>query len=191
MNGYNNKGPDKQTEAILYQGANISQLSVLFKQDARTIRRKLFNVKADGTRNGTDVWLVDTVAPHLVRPVYDIEQYIRRMHHSELPPHVTKEFWAGQRARQAYEEEQGDLWRTDDVIDAVNEIFRLVRMTLLLMPDQMEKVTTVSPEQRQILNSQVDGVLEEMRNTITRSFGKRAEQDGERESQEEEDLEDL
>lgn len=193
MNGYNNKGPDKASEAILYQGANLSQLEVLFAQDKRSLRRKLFNVKPDGKRNGTDVWLVSTVAPHLVKPVYDIEQYIRRMHHSELPPRLTSEFWKGQRAKQDYEEEQGDLWRTNDVIDVINELYRLVRMTIILLPDQMDKVTTLDAKQREIVNSQVDGLLEEMRNTITREFGQRVKKDGERKAQQEEDedLDDL
>lgn len=171
---YNNKGADKRSEAILYSGANISQLCELFRVDNRTVKRKLHDVPPDGKRSGADVWLVHTAAPHLVKPGYDIEQYIRRMNHAELPAMLTKEFWAGQNAKLTYLEKEGELWATDDVIDALNELMRLFRMSAILLPDQLEKVTTLSAQQRELVNEQIDGMLRETQATILRIFGKRA-----------------
>lgn len=185
--GYRNKSLDKTSELVVYEGANMTELAELFQMDRRTLKRKLVGVKQDAVRNGAPVWRVSTVAPYLVKPVFDIEAYIRRMNHAELPPMLTKEFWAGQCAKLAYYEEEGDLWRTEKVIEILNDIFRLVRMTLLLLPDRIEKTSTISPAQRKIVNEQVDGLLEEMRNVIERTMKESGNGNGE----EAEDLSDL
>lgn len=168
--GYNNIVDDKETSTIIHEGANQTQLCKLFKTDKRRVKERLLHVPPDGRRTGVPVWKVSTVAPHLVKPLFDVENYLRTMNHADLPPHLTKEFWAGQRSRQSFEEDEGDLWRTTEVVEAVADLLRLVRMTVMLIPDQLEKVTTLSHKQRELVSEQTDGLLDELRQSILRSF---------------------
>lgn len=163
---------DDESKAAIYNGMNLSQLCALFKMDNRTVLGKIQagGVKPSGTRNQTDIYYVHEVAPYLVKPAYDIEAYIKRMHHSELPKHLTKEFWAGLKSKQDYEERAGMLWRTEKVVQEVGELFKLVKMSALLMVDAVERTTELSERQRDIIKGLTHGMLDEIRGRVEENF---------------------
>lgn len=163
---------DDITKAILYDGANLSQLTNLFRLDHRVLVEKLSKggCKPCGTRNGVDIYAVHEVAPYIVRPAYEIEEYIKRMHHNDLPKNVTKEFWAGLRSRQEYEQREGNLWQTSRVVEVMGGVMKLIKMSARLMVDQVDRQAELSDRQRQIVKSQCDGMLEEAYRTILESF---------------------
>lgn len=161
---------DAETQSMMYEGLNLTQLAKLFRMDRRDVSPKLREVTQAGTRGGYPIYYVHEVAPHLVKPTQDIETYIMRMHHNDLPKHVSKEFWNGLRARQAYEEENGDLWRTDKVIDTLGETFKTLRMSLLLMGDAIERETTFTDMQRTRLSTMIDGALNDMAASLVTKF---------------------
>src|SRR5690606_38995371 len=101
---------------------------------------------------------------------YDIEEYLKRMHHNDLPKHVTKEFWAGLRSRQEYETRAGNLWPTSRVVEVMGGIMKLIKMSARLMSDQVDRQAELSDRQRQIVKSQADGMLEEAYRTILEAF---------------------
>lgn len=153
--------PDEETQAMIYEGLNLTQLAKLFRMERRDVSPKLRQIPQCGTRGGYAIYFVHEVAPHLVKPIYDIETYIMRMHHNDLPKHVSKEFWNGLLARQKYQEEAGDLWRTDKVIETMSEVFKQLRMSFLLMGDAIERETEFTDYQRNRLRAMVDGALNE------------------------------
>lgn len=163
---------DDITKAILYDGANLSQLGSLFRMDHRVLVEKMTKggCKPVGTRNGVEIYAVHEVAPYLVKPAYDIEEYLKRMHHNDLPKHVTKEFWAGLRSRQEYETRAGNLWPTSRVVEVMGGIMKLIKMSARLMSDQVDRQAELSDRQRQIVKSQADGMLEEAYRTILEAF---------------------
>lgn len=163
---------DDITKAILYDGANLSQLTNLFRVDHRVLVEKLSKggCKPCGTRNGVDIYAVHEVAPYIVRPAYEIEEYIKRMHHNDLPKNVTKEFWAGLRSRQEYEQREGNLWQTSRVVEVMGGVMKLIKMSARLMVDQVDRQAELTDRQRQIVKSQCDGMLEEAYRTIRESF---------------------
>jgi len=163
---------DDITKAILYDGANLSQLTNLFRVDHRVLVEKLAKggCKPCGTRNGVDIFAVHEVAPYIVRPAYEIEEYIKRMHHNDLPKNVTKEFWAGLRSRQEYEQREGNLWQTSRVVEVMGGVMKLIKMSARLMVDQVDRQAELTDRQRQIVKSQCDGMLEEAYRTIVESF---------------------
>ena len=161
---------DADTEAILYGGANLSQLGKLFRMDHRQLVEKMHGIAPTGERSGHPTWFVHEVAPYLVKPIYEIETYIKRMHHNDLPKHLTKEFWAGLRSKQEYEIKQGDLWPTERVVTAVGGFMKLVKMAVRLMADQVHRQVELTPRQRQIIVQQGDGLLEELYRSILESF---------------------
>lgn len=168
---------DDTSRAILYEGANLSELSILFRMDHRVLVEKLHNVKASGMRRGVAIYRIDEVAPYLVRPQYDIEEYIKKMNHTELPKMLTKEFWAGQRSRQEYMLKDGDLWPTAKVVENVGELMKLMKMSVRLFSDGVERQSELTEKQRAIIRGLSDGLLTELHRTVTQKFKSKPEQE--------------
>lgn len=161
---------DAESRAMLYEGANLSQLSTLFRMDHRVLVEKLHGVAPCGKRGSADIYNVAEVAPKLVRPDYDIETYIKRMNPADLPKGVSKEFWAGMRSKQEYELKNGQLWPTTEVVEKVGELFKLMRMSLRLLKDTVARQVDLTPRQRQIIRDSADGALEDLRKKIVEHF---------------------
>lgn len=161
---------DDETKAIIYEGATIRQLAIMFRADPKVVSRKVAGLVPVGRRRGNNVYRVDEAASRLVKPGYDIERYIREMNHTDLPPLLAKEFWNAQRARQTFEENEGDLWRTADVVQALGEAFNTCRMALLLIPDAVERQTGLTDQQRVVIKSLVDGALADLRHKLKDRF---------------------
>lgn len=163
---------DKESNAMIYEGLNMSQLEVLLEMDKRDIRDKLErgHVGPCGTRNGAPIYRLKDVMPWVVKPNYDIEAYLRKMHHNELPKLLTKEFWAGQRSKQEYELKAGNLWPTSKVISEVGELFKLVKMSALLAVDAVERQVELTELQRGIIKGIMDGMLIDLHASIQEKF---------------------
>lgn len=180
---------DEESKAMLYEGANMSQLAVLFKLDHRTLQKKLFegNCKPIGKRGSGEIYSIHEVAPYLVKPVFDVEAYVKKMDPRELPKVLTKEFWAGQRSRQEYEAKAGLLWPTEKVVEEVGDLMKLVKMSTLLMQDAVERQTELSDRQRAIIQGLARGMLADLMDRVEKRF--KVPEDGE--LQEEADNEEL
>lgn len=161
---------DDASREMIYNGLNLSELGRLFRMDHRILVEKLHGVPPTGKRGKGNTWRVDEVAPYLVRPIFDIEEYVKRMHHNELPKMLTKEFWAGQRSKQEFLLKAGDLWPTDQVVEAVGELFKLVKMSATLTVDAVERQVELSPRQRTIVVDIMDGMLRDLRQAIVEKF---------------------
>lgn len=168
-----NKGnSDHETLAAIYQGLNQSQFMALFQIDNRTFKKAVFEsgAKPVGRVNRGDIYSVRELAPYIVKPVGDIEAYIKKMRHEDLPKHLSKEFWAGQRSRQEYEEKAGQLWRTEKVVQEVGEIFKLIKISALLFKDTVDRQTTLTAQQKQLIDQMVRGLLNDIRDRILKHF---------------------
>lgn len=177
MSSETSQSPDNQenlegARTLIFQGANLTQLSALFGMDKTNLVSKLrkSDVKPVGRRRNADVYLVKDVAPYVVKPAFDVETYIKNMNHNELPKHLTKEFWAGLKSRQDYEEREGLLWRTEKVVQEVGELFKLVKMSALLMMDAVERTTELTDRQRELVKNLTHGMLDEIVQKIEQNF---------------------
>ncbi|QGF21036.1 terminase small subunit [Pectobacterium phage MA12] len=158
---------DEASAAMLYQGCNLSQLTVLFRRDHRTIVERIHGVQPCGTRSGHNIYAVHDVAPLLADiPPDIIEDRITRMHHNELPKMLTKEFWAGQRSKQLFQLEAGDLWPTSKIIDKVGEAFKTCKMSIMLLSDAVERETEFTDRQRETLRKLIDGALTDLHKSL-------------------------
>lgn len=163
----------KEARGLLYRGITLSDAEVIFRMDRRTILGKIAgNVEPCGRRGSIEIWQIRDIAPYLVKPAGSIEDYIKRMRPNDLPPLLSKEYWNGQRARQKFEEEEGDLWRTDKVIETLAEAFKTVRMNLLLIPDALERSTSLSDHQRDELQTLIDATLQGLRDALVEQFNR-------------------
>lgn len=150
---------DAESQAMIYEGCNLTQLTKIFRMDRRTIEEKIRNVPPAGNRGGYPIYLINEVAGHLVKPMYDVDTYIRRMNPKDLPPALSKEFWAGQKARQDFLLKEGELWPTSEVIKAVNLLLKTLRMNWLLTRDAIERDMVLSESQRASMVRHMDGGL--------------------------------
>lgn len=180
---------DDASRTMLFEGLNKSQIAQAFKVDAKTLDEKLYGVPPDGVRNGSKVWRIHRIVPYLARLTPEvIEERMRNMSHHDLPKIFTKEYWAGQRSRQEYELRAGDLWPTAKVVEKVGELYKLVRMSTMLMLDAVEKTTELSERQRQIIKDQAEGMLEDLHKRVTQHFAAKEEENERQEAQDDEDV---
>lgn len=179
---------DDTSRAMLYEGVNLSQLGLLFRMDHRVLVEKLHGIEPTGKRGSAQTYLVHEVAPYLVKPVLDIEDYIKRMNHTELPKMLSKEFWAGQRSRQEYLLKEGDLWPTAKVIENVGELLKVIKLSARLMIDAVERQTELTDRQRNIIKSLTDGMLQDMHRSMSEVFAEKEVEDGDATSDDEQAL---
>lgn len=161
---------DMASRGVLYEGANLTQLCQLFGMDFRTVTAKMHGVPPDGVRGRSSVWKISTAAPHLVKPIYDIESYMRNMSHNDLPKMLTKEFWAGQRSRQEFELKAGDSWPTADIVEKVGELMKTFKMSARLFVDAVDRQSQLTQKQRDIIKNLTDGMLEECHHQVVKNF---------------------
>lgn len=170
-------GLDGASREMLFEGLNLSELGVAFRMDHRVLVQKLHGVTPTGNRRGYATYTIAAAAPYLVRPMYDIETYIKKMNHADLPNELKKEFWNALKARQDYELRAGHLWPTAKVIEHASELLKLVKMSAQLATDNLERNTELTERQRDGINEILRSMLEDLQSKIAENF-KEPEEDG-------------
>ncbi len=150
--------------------ANQTQLAAMFRRDPKAMPRLLEGLAPAGERSGAKVYWIDEAAQRLVKPGYEIETYLKRMHQSDLPPLLGKDFWNGQRARQAYEENEGDLWRTAEMVAVFAEAAQTMRTSMLLFRDALEREESLTEEQSAVVQGLIDGAINDMQEALVERF---------------------
>ena len=162
------------SNAMLYEGASISQLKELFQMDARDVSAKMRNVNPCGSRRGFPIWKVKDAAQALMPPRIteaDVLEYLSTLSFKNLPAALNKEVWNGLRARLKFEQEQGKLWEGETVQSIVNELMQTIRIGILLVPDRLEMIDSVTAKQRADVQALMDSVLEDARTQVQKRMG--------------------
>jgi len=170
------KGPE--TFEIVYEGANESQLHLMFKVDRRKIKEATSKVKPSGHRRNVPIYWVHEIAPFIVKPQIDeadIVTHLKTMHHTDLPMGLRKEFWQAQKFKQDYEVKARDLWPTTEVIEKVGSLLKLVKMSAQLMSDGVERQVELTDRQRSIIKDLTNGMLEDLQKSIVEKFSESPE----------------
>ena len=168
------RGLDNESSVMIYKGLTISQLQQILGMDRRLLTSKIEEnaLKPVGTNQGFPIYSLKEVMPYVVKPAYDVEAYLMRMNPQDLPKHLSKEFWAGQRSKQEFMLKNGDLWPTAKVISVAGEWFKLIKNTARLTVDTVERQYELTKEQRDVISRLMDGMLIELSRAINESFGK-------------------
>lgn len=161
---------DKDSAQMIYEGLNQTQICTAFRMDKIQVREALLKVKPDGTRRGVPIYRIYNVAPYLVKPVRDWEEYIKNANHMDLPKALTKEFWAGQRMKQDYQLKAGELWPTAKVIEKVGALFKLVAMSVRLYKDAVERQVELTDRQKSIITNLSDAMLNDLHKQVVEKF---------------------
>lgn len=164
------RSDDAETQAMVYEGASVRQLSIMFTMDHKTVQQKLAGIVPSGSRRGTAIYNVGEAAQRLVKPSYEIERVLMNMNHSDLPPMLQNAFWSSQEKRAKYEEMMGNLWPTQKIVRLVSALFNSIRMILLLLPDTLERESSLTKEQKAVVRRVVEQALVEGRKKIVKEF---------------------
>lgn len=73
--------------------------------------------------------------------------------------------------RQKYLEQAGDLWPTEKVVEVISDMFKLIQMPLRLGRDSVANEQELTPRQQQILLGILDGISNDLYQTIVGRFG--------------------
>ena len=161
------KQSDEVTSELLATGeATFAQIARLFNTDAKTLPKRLKRLVPKGMRRGYKVYSIAEAASYLITPGYEIEEYIRQMSPQELPPLLSKEYWNGQTARLKYETSMGQHWPTEEIVAFLGELLNVIRMSLLLMVDDVNREQSLNDGQRGVIQRITDAAITTLGKTI-------------------------
>lgn len=156
--------------AEIASGLPVTELAKIFRTNNLNVRRKLASVKPIGERAGDPVYDIADAAACLVKPRVDLAEYIKTLRPADVPVALQKQFWDAQLGRQKFEEQAGQLWRTEKVQTAVGDMFKVVRQKVRLFADAVDRESALNEEQRVILTRMSDELLEDMFKAVVEHF---------------------
>lgn len=163
------KRSSRNEQQELFSGLSVTKLALGFRMTQESIRRKLAGVEPIGYYKGAPRYDVFEAAQVLVKPKIDA-RFLRSLRPKDLPAGLQKDFWNAQNARLKFEEEAGDLWRTERVRQAFGLVFKAIRQSLTLVPDTLERQMGLSNEQRDAVQAMMDKLMEDVHTEISKYF---------------------
>lgn len=158
---------------LIMIGATVTDLARLFGIDRKDVRARIGDIPPRAKRGNLDVWRVKDVAPRLVRIDDNMTDMVRRVlatHHTDLPKMLSKEFWYGQNQRLKYMRDVGDLWDTSAVVELASDVFKTLRLSLMLASDSVERETGLTSRQREIIENLMHEALNDAREKLVVSL---------------------
>ena len=143
-------------------GVSVHWLSQVFKMTPENVRRRLGDCPPVATYGKAMRYDVKAAAEYLVDPKIDLEKYLRDMKASDLPASLQKEIWDARLKRQKWEIQAGDLWHTNDVMAVLSSTFSIIKSSVQLWPDTVERQQGITDEQREILIKLGDSLQKEI-----------------------------
>jgi formate dehydrogenase maturation protein FdhE len=86
---------------------------------------------------------------------------------SELPTHLQEAYWAAKRHQQKYEMDAKQLWRTEQVYEALGEVFKKIKGAVSIWPDMIEDIRFLTEAERKMLTDACDGLLQGVKDSLT------------------------
>jgi hypothetical protein len=153
------------------QSVSASTLATIFGTSTERVRERIGHLTPVAEYKGSPLYRIRDAAPYLVRPAgIDVEEIVKGLKPAQLPTALQKDFWAAQRTRLDYQEEAGELWKTDKVQMALADIFKIIRQQVLMTVDSIDRQTALTQEQRRLVQQMMDGLLESTHQSIIEHF---------------------
>ena len=147
----------------LNRGVSVAWLAHVFDMDQATVKRKLGNcppksVTARGTKQTRVLYDLKQAAAFLVTPAFSTAEYMRSVKRGDLPPALQQTVWDALLKRQKWEENAGELWRTEKIREVLGSTFQTIKFTMQLWIDTLEKQVEVTDAQRLAIIDLVDAL---------------------------------
>lgn len=149
-------------------GVTVSWLSQVFGMDPKTVKAKLADCPPLHRRKAGYVYHLPTACRYLIPPAISPEQFIKTMKPSDLPAAFQQTFWDAALKRQKWEENAGQLWRTEKVREVLGQTFQTIKFTIQLWADNLERQTGLTAEQRDLLATMTDSLQEEIYDALVK-----------------------
>lgn len=149
------------------QGVTVSFLSQVFRMDPAAVKRRLVNCpilesRVRGTTQVQHRYDLATAAKYLIDPEIDLAEIIAKARKEDLPPSINGAYWDARLKRQKFEENAGDLWRTERVWQVLSDTFQTMKFTMNLWAETVERATGITEEQRNKILDLKDSLQEEL-----------------------------
>ena len=154
-------------------GVSAAWLGHVFGHDKNTIKKKLAKCPVAGKNRNTPLYLIKDAAAWLVPPKVDVMTYIKSLPPTDLPPRINAAYWSAMEARQRVLLRAGELWQTEDVISVFGEAMLMIKDTVTLWVDEMDRVDGLTDKQRAMLERMSDGLLSEVHERLVAAPAKR------------------
>lgn len=153
---------------LLNFGATATDLAQIFDVPSKRVTQRLAGRVSPMTAAGdpTPRWHIKDAAKYLVEPKVDVEQFLRTLSPNKLPPKLQDAFWAAQNRRMDVEERIGELWSTARVMEFFADLFKPMRMQILMMADSVAQETELSPRQREIIIGIADTLMAHLKESL-------------------------
>lgn len=145
-------------------GVTAAWLAQAFGMDPKDVKRKLAGCPAltEGAETGRGyqgrTYELKAAAAYLIKPKISAANFLRAVKKAELPATLQQSFWDAMLKRQKYEENAGDLWRTNKVREVLGGTFQGLKFTMQLWIDTVERTTGLTGEQRDLITRLVDSL---------------------------------
>lgn len=165
-----------EDRAVIFQGCTVSTLAEIFGMKRQNIERRLTNCPVAGSsQTGTPIYRIADAAQYLVKiKLTDemVRETLQKADPKDFPAMTNKMFWEGLIQRRKYEELASELWHTSDVVAVAAAAFDAVRMSLLLLPDELSDKAGLNEQQRTLVQNIVDAMLESLRDALIEELRK-------------------
>lgn len=152
--------------ALVYGGVSAAWLGHVFGMDKNTIKKKLAKCPVAAMKKATPHYAIKEAAAYLIPPKVDLLSYIKSLRPQDLPPVLSDAYWAAQLKRQKWEVNAGELWHTDDVMEVLGDMAKMLKNTIQLWTDELDRIHGLNDQQRTSLTQMCDGLLNEIHDTL-------------------------
>ena len=157
---------DTAVHGLIYDGASINQIAAMFGMANTEVAGKLRSLAPAGVRSGYPIYAVKEAAEYLLKPRVDIEKYIRKVGMKDLPTTLQKDLWTALNGQLKFEEAQGAVFRAERISLTLSEVFKTVRMRLLLAPDEAERQGVMSSETVAWFRGYIDDTMRSLKDDM-------------------------
>ncbi len=148
--------------SALHAGVTVSWLAQAFRMDPKTVKARLAKCPVLKAHQRGYIYEFRVAVAYLIPPQVDIGEYLQTVKIKDLPTRIQAEYWQAMRARQIWEREAGNLWRTEDVLSKFGEVFGIFKSTTQLWGEDLERSVVLSAEQREFLRARIDSLLDDL-----------------------------
>lgn len=155
------KGADMNIDAVMH-GVTIGWLAQALNMNHASVKQKLRDCPPLFRRKSGFVYDIKVAMRYLVPPVFNVDEYLKTMRVEDLPVRLQTEYWSAKIKRQQFEEDAGQLWRTEKVVEVFGQVFQILKFSMQLWVDNLERKSKLSVEQRKMLIEMVDALQQEI-----------------------------
>ncbi len=153
---------------IVGVGVNVPWLSQFLNMDRKEINRKLSgcpHLPGRGKTSGK-IYEPEVALRYLIEPVADLEAFLKKLKPKDVPFRITKAYFDGQAARDEYQLKRNLLFHTDDVLDILVAVLKIVNDESQATTAIIEKTAGLAPKQERLLSNHLKGMNDSIYKTM-------------------------